>query len=102
MEREFDVKINEVEKQLHYAVLDNLILSYTGVGFKGSKTGIEYEGFRIPDAGEIEQVSSLYKGFRIPDAGEIEQVSGLYEGFRIPDAGEIEQVSGLDCCRNIL
>ena len=57
MEREHNLKKSEVEKQLHLSVLDNLILSYTGVGFKGSKTGVEYEGFRIPDAGEVEIVS---------------------------------------------
>lgn len=56
MERDHGVKRSEVERQLHYAVLDNLILSYTGVGFKGSKTGVEYEGFRIPDQGEVELV----------------------------------------------
>ncbi|KAL4222170.1 zinc finger protein [Mactra antiquata] len=54
MEREHEVKKSEAERQLHYAVLDNLILSYSGVGFKGSMTGIEYEGFRIPEEGEIE------------------------------------------------
>ncbi|XP_052808548.1 zinc finger MYND domain-containing protein 11-like isoform X2 [Mya arenaria] len=54
MEREYEVSSTETERQLHNAVLDNLILSYTGVGFKGSKTGIEYEGFRAPEPGEIE------------------------------------------------
>ena len=60
MEREHSVKKSEVEKQLHYAVLDNLILSYTGVGFKGSKTGVEYEGFRVPEPGELELVRKLF------------------------------------------
>lgn len=53
MEREHDIKQSETEKHLHYAVLDNMILSYTGVGVKGQKTGMEYEGFRIPDADEM-------------------------------------------------
>jgi len=57
MEREHMVGKAEVERQLHYAVLDNLILSYTGVGFKGAKVGVEYEGFRTPEPGEIELVS---------------------------------------------
>ena len=57
MEREYSVKKSETEKHLHFAVLDNMILSYTGVGFKGSKTGVEYEGFRIPDADEMTVVS---------------------------------------------
>ncbi|KAH3706116.1 zinc finger MYND domain-containing protein 11-like [Dreissena polymorpha] len=54
MEREHNVTKSELERQLHYAVLDNLILSYTGVGFKGAKVGIEYEGFRVPEPGELE------------------------------------------------
>lgn len=53
MEREHNIKTSETEKHLHYAVLDNLILSYTGIGAKGSKVGQEYEGFRIPDADEM-------------------------------------------------
>ena len=59
MEREYNVKKSETEKHLHYAVLDNMILSYTGVGIKGSKTGVEYEGFRIPDQDEMTIVSTL-------------------------------------------
>lgn len=57
MEREHHVKKSETEKHLHYAVLDNLILSYTGIGAKGSKAGQEYEGFRIPDTDEMSIVS---------------------------------------------
>ena len=57
MEREHNIKTSETEKHLHYAVLDNLILSYTGIGAKGSKVGQEYEGFRIPDADEMNLVS---------------------------------------------
>ena len=60
MEREHNIKQSETEKHLHYAVLDNMILSYTGVGVKGSKTGMEYEGFRIPDADEMNLVSKRY------------------------------------------
>ena len=56
MEREHNVTDSDVEKQLHLTVLDNLIESYTGVGFKGSKTGVEYEGFRTPEPGELEVV----------------------------------------------
>lgn len=59
MEREHGMKAAETEQQLHYAVLDNLIHSYTGVGFKGSKTGVEYEGFRVPDPGDIDEVCTI-------------------------------------------
>ena len=38
-----------VEKHLNDAVDDQLIDSYMTVGFKGQKTGIEQEGFRLRD-----------------------------------------------------
>ena len=68
MEREHGVKKAEAERQLHYAVLDNLIHSYTGVGFKGSKTGIEYEGFRIPDSEDIDKVSFKFYNYRVEES----------------------------------
>ncbi|XP_021340240.1 zinc finger MYND domain-containing protein 11-like isoform X1 [Mizuhopecten yessoensis] len=39
----------ETEKQMQYAVKDSLILSYQTVGKKGNMTGVEQEGFRIPE-----------------------------------------------------
>ena len=49
MNREFGLRQSETEKHLHYAVKDGVIISYTAVGKKGSMTGIEQEGFRIPE-----------------------------------------------------
>lgn len=60
MDREYGVKKSEAERQLHSAVLDNLIHSYTGVGFKGSKTGVEYEGFRAPDPEDVDKVRTNF------------------------------------------
>jgi hypothetical protein len=39
----------EVERQLACAVEDGLIVAYTAVGCKGSKVGLEQEGYRLPD-----------------------------------------------------
>ncbi|KAL3832661.1 hypothetical protein ACJMK2_024284 [Sinanodonta woodiana] len=54
MHREHGIGKADTERQLQHAVKDSLILSYTGIGFKGSKTGVEYEGFRVPELEEIE------------------------------------------------
>lgn len=53
MIRVYDTKPAETEKQLQYTCKDGLIISYTTLGKKGNKTGIEQEGYRIPDEGEL-------------------------------------------------
>ena len=54
MKRETEMRTSEVDLQLQYAVKDGLIVSYKAVGFKGSKVGIEQEGFKQPDVdGEV-------------------------------------------------
>ncbi|ESP01788.1 hypothetical protein LOTGIDRAFT_225154 [Lottia gigantea] len=54
MLREHDVTESETQKQLNLAVKDGLIISYTAIGSKGSKTGIEQEGFKIPQLEDTE------------------------------------------------
>ncbi|XP_048754240.1 zinc finger MYND domain-containing protein 11-like isoform X1 [Ostrea edulis] len=49
MNREYGLADNFTEKHLHYAVKDNIIHSYMAVGKKGSMTGVEQEGFKIPE-----------------------------------------------------
>lgn len=53
MSRVYDTKPAETEKQLQYTCKDGLIISYTAVGKKGNKTGLEQEGYRIPDQEEL-------------------------------------------------
>ena len=50
MLREHEVSVSHTDKQLQFAVQDELIDSYKAVGSKGSKTGVEQEGFRVPDS----------------------------------------------------
>ena len=52
MKRYYEHQTCEVEKQLQYAVKDGLLLSYNAKGNKGKMTGVEQEGFRIPDEDE--------------------------------------------------
>lgn len=49
MNREYGLSDQFVEKHLHYAVKDSIIHSYMAVGKKGSMTGVEQEGFKIPE-----------------------------------------------------
>lgn len=53
MQREHGVLPVESERQLHYGVKENLIASYTFVGSKGAKTGVEQEGFKFPDEEDL-------------------------------------------------
>lgn len=49
MQREYGLKYGETQREAHNAVEDNLLVSYTAIGNKGSKVGVEQEGFKIPD-----------------------------------------------------
>ena len=49
MNREYGLSEQFTEKHLHYAVKDSIIHSYMAVGKKGSMTGVEQEGFKIPE-----------------------------------------------------
>ena len=52
MARETDLAEEECKRELKLAVKDDLILSYTCVGFKGAKVGIEQEGYKVPEFGK--------------------------------------------------
>ena len=40
----------QVQTQLQYAVSDELVDAYLTVSFKGARTGLEQEGYRMPEA----------------------------------------------------
>lgn len=66
MQRENGISPVETEKQLHHAVRENLIASYTFVGSKGCKTGVEQEGFKFPDEDDLVSYFSLFSfSFRL-------------------------------------
>ena len=49
LSREHDIPPVKVKSYLEQAVRDELIDSYTAVGFKGSRVGLEQEGFKVHD-----------------------------------------------------
>lgn len=53
MQRSFEISQSEAKLQLHNAVNDNLVERYTYVGTKGTKSGVEQEGFRIHDGHDL-------------------------------------------------
>ncbi|ELU10691.1 hypothetical protein CAPTEDRAFT_169629 [Capitella teleta] len=48
MNRTYGMKFSECELELQYCVKDGLLNEYTALGFKGQRTGIEQEGYRLP------------------------------------------------------
>lgn len=59
MQRVYDMGANECRRQLNNTVSDGLITEYLAVGFKGCRTGLEQEGYKIPSGEEAEMVSYL-------------------------------------------
>ncbi|XP_067123460.1 zinc finger MYND domain-containing protein 11 isoform X2 [Centruroides vittatus] len=49
MKRIHNLNATDVERQLNFSVRDELVNVKKSVGFKGSKVGVEQEGYRIPE-----------------------------------------------------
>ena len=54
MQREYNLAVEEVEKQLQLAVEDRLIEVYRATANKGSNPGTEQDGYRVQPADETE------------------------------------------------
>ena len=52
MHRTYEFTQSEAKLQLQYAVSDGLVERYTFVGSKGTKMGVEQEGFKVPETHE--------------------------------------------------
>lgn len=59
LQRYTEISPRRCKEHLNNAVSDGLIEEYTAVGFKGQRTGLEQEGYRLPQ-GVIEEVSFLF------------------------------------------
>ena len=59
MEREFNLKPTDSLKSLHNAVVDGLIVETITIGCKGSKAGVEQEGYWIPDREQVKLTSLI-------------------------------------------
>ncbi|XP_063421002.1 zinc finger MYND domain-containing protein 11-like [Mytilus trossulus] len=81
MIRVYDTKPAETEKQLQYTCKDGLIIAYTTLGKKGNKTGIEQEGYRIPDEGELVKGDHDWYCFGCHNVGEVLPCSDCWRVF---------------------
>jgi len=54
IQREYTVALDEVERQLNFAVADGLVSVYRAVANKGNNAGAEQDGYRIQPADENE------------------------------------------------
>ena len=59
MQREYDMKVSDIEQQLEHAVSDQLISIYKAVSQKGSNAGLEQDGYRNPQADDEEVVCKI-------------------------------------------
>lgn len=53
MEREFSSNPVDTLQNLHNAVIDGLVIETITVGCKGTKAGVEQEGYWIPDKEQV-------------------------------------------------
>lgn len=53
LQRNTEISSRKCKEHLNNAVSDGLIVEYTAVGVKGQRTGLEQEGYRVPQAGEL-------------------------------------------------
>lgn len=81
MNREYGLSDQFVEKHLHYAVKDSIIHSYMAVGKKGSMTGVEQEGFKIPEDEEETRGDHDWYCFECHTAGEVLPCSDCWRVF---------------------
>lgn len=54
LQREHQLSAEEIERQLNFAVADQLISLYRAVAVKGTNTGYEQDGYRVQPAEESE------------------------------------------------
>ncbi|KAK7011699.1 zinc finger MYND domain-containing protein 11-like isoform X1 [Biomphalaria glabrata] len=57
LQRNIDITPRKIKEHLNNAVSDGLIVEYTAIGFKGQRTGLEQEGYRVPQTGEVDVVN---------------------------------------------
>ncbi|XP_022252733.1 zinc finger MYND domain-containing protein 11-like isoform X2 [Limulus polyphemus] len=70
MRRKYNLKGNDLERQLNFAVRDNLVVIKKSVGCKGSKVGVEQDGYRLPDD-PVEPESHDWYCFECHRGGEV-------------------------------
>lgn len=59
MKRVYNLNPPDLERQLKFAVSDELIVLKKSLGCKGSKVGVEQDGYRIPEEEQVRDFFSL-------------------------------------------
>ncbi|CAH1788122.1 unnamed protein product [Owenia fusiformis] len=90
MMREHEMTKSECETELDYAVKDGLVMNYKMIGSKGVKTGIEQEGYKLPesDFSVSELGSHDWYCFECHDTGEVLQCSDCWRVYHTSCTGE--------------
>ncbi|XP_029641211.1 zinc finger MYND domain-containing protein 11-like isoform X2 [Octopus sinensis] len=91
MQREHKVPPSETHKQLQNAVKDNLIISYTAIGNKGSKTGMEQKGYKISDESELVDDGHDWYCFKCHGPGDVISCNKCWRVFHLSCFEEEEE-----------
>lgn len=92
MQRSFEISQSEAKLQLHNAVNDNLVERYTYVGTKGTKSGVEQEGFRIHDGHDLDKGSHDWYCYSCQKSGDVltcGECWRVYHKTCVTDAGSV-------------
>ncbi|CAL1526104.1 unnamed protein product [Lymnaea stagnalis] len=83
LQRSTDVTPRRCKEHLNNAVSDGLIVEYTAVGVKGQRTGLEQEGYRVPQPEEIEYVNDGHDWycFECHGPGEVFECSDCFRVY---------------------
>ncbi|GAB1601062.1 zinc finger MYND domain-containing protein 11-like isoform X3 [Argonauta hians] len=93
MQREHRVSPSETHKQLQFAVKDSLIYSYTAMGNKGSKTGMEQKGYKISDENDVIDDGHDWYCFKCHGPGDVIACNKCWRVFHFTCLEEDEEES---------
>ncbi|KAH9520198.1 Zinc finger MYND domain-containing protein 11 [Bulinus truncatus] len=83
LQRNTEITPKRIKEHLNNAVSDGFIVEYTAIGVKGQRTGLEQEGYRIPQPGEVEEVNDGHDWycFECHGPGEVFECSECFRVF---------------------
>ncbi|CAI6371186.1 unnamed protein product [Macrosiphum euphorbiae] len=82
MTKIYNMSKEDVERQLNYCVRDGLLILTKRVGNKGSKAGVETEGYKLPEE-KVEKDSHDWYCFQCHSAGDVISCTTCYRVFHI-------------------
>ncbi|CAG5127559.1 unnamed protein product [Candidula unifasciata] len=83
LQRSAELTPRKCKEHLNNAVSDGLIVEYTAVGVKGQRTGLEQEGYRVPQSGELmlEDYGHDWYCFECHGPGEVCECSSCFRVY---------------------